>query len=549
MKEAYWGYWLIVLGVFIIVVLLLVQNYTSTNSQDFYLVKEIAEAAMEDALDYGYYRAYGEAKINKEKFYESFIRRFSEEASLSTTYDIEFTEVFEAPPKIGVKVSSKSNTFSVFGDSESFDIVHKLDAILESKIGSSSVNYTGNSSTFQGGTTTDYVENYFEKEYTTDDFVNYVCRDVNSNKNVKIEVDYCGILNKNGVELVDNAKEGEIYCVAHYVGNATYLVVAPKASFEEMYCNEGYVANGDSSVKPDDDDKPVATPTSSVCEEGVIASDLTGQYGVAMQSSKYYKDAGRAEEIGTMPADGTKFLINGSNGSNWVQIEYKGQCAWVNSDYIAVNGKTYLKNVEFNITNASKSLYKSSGVSIKDVTGKPLYKSEFKDFVPITYTFAKKLKIAAENAKAAGDTLKVYDAYRPQSVTAYVYPKYQALVGSNKTVLNGVSNWGYQTFFAQSISTHNTGCAVDVTLSGREGEMPSKMHELSELAIKYTYSLCEVGRDGCVYSDGMKNSAAAMDLHEYMTTGTGLTDLASEWWHFHDKNCTVSTPANFWSAV
>ena len=134
MKESYWGYWLMVFGVFIIVVLLLIQSFTSTNTQDYYLIKEISEASMVDAIDYGYYRTYGELKMNKEKFYEVFLRRFAEEASFSTTYTIEFTEVYEAPPKIGVKVSSKSGAFNVSGDSTTFDIVNKVDAILESKV-------------------------------------------------------------------------------------------------------------------------------------------------------------------------------------------------------------------------------------------------------------------------------------------------------------------------------------------------------------------------------------------------------------------------------
>lgn len=132
MREAYWGYWLIVLGVFVIVVLLLVQSFTSTTSQDYYLVKDIAEASMLDAVDYGYYRTYGEAKINKEKFYESFLRRFAEEASIVATYDIEFFDVYEAPPKVGIKVSSKSSSFNIVRNSENFDMVTKIDAILES---------------------------------------------------------------------------------------------------------------------------------------------------------------------------------------------------------------------------------------------------------------------------------------------------------------------------------------------------------------------------------------------------------------------------------
>lgn len=139
MKEALWGYWLIILGIFVIVVLLLVQSFTSTNTQDYYLVKTITEAAMEDSVDWSYYRIYGEVKINKEKFYETFLRRFAEETSLATTYTIEFTEVYEAPPKVGVKVSSKSSTFSIAGDSTTFDIVNKIDAILENRTSTSPV--------------------------------------------------------------------------------------------------------------------------------------------------------------------------------------------------------------------------------------------------------------------------------------------------------------------------------------------------------------------------------------------------------------------------
>ena len=67
MKNAFWGYWLVLLGIAIVVIMLLVQNLTSTSTQDYFLVKEITEAAMVDAVDYTYYRNYGEIRINKEK--------------------------------------------------------------------------------------------------------------------------------------------------------------------------------------------------------------------------------------------------------------------------------------------------------------------------------------------------------------------------------------------------------------------------------------------------------------------------------------------------
>ena len=131
MKNAFWGYWLILLGIFVVVIMLLVQNLTTSSTQDYYLIKEITEAALVDAVDYSYYRSYGEIKINKEKFYESFLRRFAETASLSTTYTVSFYGVYEAPPKVSVEVKSKSNTFNVVGDPESFDMVARIDAIIE----------------------------------------------------------------------------------------------------------------------------------------------------------------------------------------------------------------------------------------------------------------------------------------------------------------------------------------------------------------------------------------------------------------------------------
>lgn len=130
MKESYWGYWIIVLGIFVIVIMMLLSNVTTTNTQDYYLIKEVTEAAMVDAVDYGYYRESGELRINREKFVENFLRRFAENVTLST-YQIDFYGIYEAPPKVSVKVTTKSNTYQISTDQQSFDIVNKVDAILE----------------------------------------------------------------------------------------------------------------------------------------------------------------------------------------------------------------------------------------------------------------------------------------------------------------------------------------------------------------------------------------------------------------------------------
>lgn len=132
MKEAYWGYWIVLLGVFIVVIMLLIQNVTSTSTETDYNVKQIAEAAMVDAVDYGYYREYGEIKINKEKFMESFLRRYADIADITTDTTVSFTNIYEAPPKVSVEIITKSKTYSIASDSTSFDMASRIDAILES---------------------------------------------------------------------------------------------------------------------------------------------------------------------------------------------------------------------------------------------------------------------------------------------------------------------------------------------------------------------------------------------------------------------------------
>ncbi len=64
---------------------------------------------------------------------ESFTRRVAETSSGYVTYQIDFYDIFECPPKVSVKVSSSSETFNIFGDTTTFDIVDKIDAVVEGK--------------------------------------------------------------------------------------------------------------------------------------------------------------------------------------------------------------------------------------------------------------------------------------------------------------------------------------------------------------------------------------------------------------------------------
>lgn len=134
MKESLWGYWIVVLGISIMSVMILLQNYTTTNEQDYYMIKEVLEASMYEAVDYGYYRDTGELKMNAEKFTENFIRRFSETVNINKKYTISFYDIYEEPPAASVSIATTTSQTS-FGKNQGAKddqaaVVNRLTGIL-----------------------------------------------------------------------------------------------------------------------------------------------------------------------------------------------------------------------------------------------------------------------------------------------------------------------------------------------------------------------------------------------------------------------------------
>lgn len=131
MKESYWGYWLVMLGSFIIVVMMLTQNATTTNTQDYYQLKEVADSAIYESIDYAYFSQTHQIRMLKEVFVENFIRRFSNTISLTNTYKIDFYDLYESPPKASIKITTQTGNFLVAGDTANLDVVNSLDLIVE----------------------------------------------------------------------------------------------------------------------------------------------------------------------------------------------------------------------------------------------------------------------------------------------------------------------------------------------------------------------------------------------------------------------------------
>lgn len=170
MKVSYWAYILAFLGLFGIILINLFGNLTTSSEQDYHLLKEITEAAMIDAVDLNAVRegigydgvtdlthpeymhcveySNSNPRIIRDRFVESFVRRFAETAKTTDKYEIIFHDIDECPPKVSVTVVTHESlgflkrlfgnkTKDAEGNELTYDsttaVVNKLTAILETK--------------------------------------------------------------------------------------------------------------------------------------------------------------------------------------------------------------------------------------------------------------------------------------------------------------------------------------------------------------------------------------------------------------------------------
>ena len=282
-----------------------------------------------------------------------------------------------------------------------------------------------------------------------------------------------------------------------------------------------------------------------------LAKDLNikGAIGYAMVDMTVTDESGLFE-FHLSPGD--MFRIIRDEGAFWY-VEAGELEGYVDSNYCMIDLADVCPDILFEITNASSSIFVSSGYPLDGITGQKLYsrgkvwhskigREEY--LVPIRYDAAQKIASVQLLASFDGYTLKIYDAYRPRSVTMNVRDALNRLCQSNSYVLQNVntapngSYWGQGWFLAQSQSSHNFGAAIDVTLAwadtGEELAMPSPMHELSTAAVKYS------SPGSYIYASTMNETAIMLDRYMEMA---GMGTLASEWWHFQDNDSLARTRA------
>ncbi len=304
---------------------------------------------------------------------------------------------------------------------------------------------------------------------------------------------------------------------------------------------------------------PTATAKPSPPADGVFELPLTGATGFVTVKTALKPVAGR--QAGTLKP-GQRFTIEADEGEAWIVSSGSigGRLA---SDDVMLNLPDVIPSIVYDDVNGDAAIFTSSGVDLPGVTGKRLYVSKAFNSrlqVPeysmaVLYPMARKIQAAQRAALANGETLILYQAFRPHATQKKVSLALIGLHKENKKVRSGIDNsgWGISSFIALNLSSHQLGTAIDVslgkvtgtrTMQGRdysyteadatEYEMQTRMHELSTASSTYTHPVRT--KTGSAWKKAPLNPAmtkAAKRLQRY-AVAAGLTPLASEWWHFDD---------------
>lgn len=226
-----------------------------------------------------------------------------------------------------------------------------------------------------------------------------------------------------------------------------------------------------------------------------------------------------------------KIIKNNSYNKLTIQLD-DGRIIIVNKKYILINLPDIMqKEVIYSITNATSALYNINGNEIPEVTGKVLYPKIINDGkvkAPLMYRTAQKLYQAENDFLKIGMTIKIYDTYRPYSVTKYLYEKTLKVAEKYSDLLNRVVEgfeYSQKWFLAENASSHNYGIAIDMTLvdsnKNEEIKMQTSMHNLSVLSV-------------VDYNNEYANLLAKV------MKKNGFSPLRSEWWHFQDNSAKIA---------
>lgn len=314
---------------------------------------------------------------------------------------------------------------------------------------------------------------------------------------------------------------------------------------------------------------PVAGATGFASVDLLLWKDLPTSNACKVANGANSSTAPVAAEV----FHGTSFMIIQESGDWWqVRTEARdssgGKVGWIEHRYCLINLPDVIPSMIYNDTNSDSSVFMASYTEIPGITGMPLYHQSAKKYnarldrdeymMPVLYAMAKKVCKAQHNALASGNTIVLYEGYRPNDTQLTVVSGVRKLAAANPKVQAGISTypWSISWFIATGTSNHQQGYAMDISLARvykshvgnidgheyvqvdeyQEYFMPTPIHELSQLACTYTAPvnmLSDTAWQSATMSSAMSKNEPAKAMQGYCTLAQ-LTPLASEWWHFND---------------
>ena len=369
-----------------------------------------------------------------------------------------------------------------------------------------------------------------------------------------------------------------------FIGILTAAVLsACSGSDEQTETEESEVASTSSAVEAVtseeitsvEEDTAVVQPEEPepLVYEGDLELPVSGATGYASvrMDLKATADAG-SETILVLEA-GTAFEVLEEVG-DWWYVRTATESGWVQHLYCFINLPDVIPSIIYDNTNTYASKFVSSGKAIPGITGVALYDGKaynmrlgkVSDIVPVLYSMSKKIYAAQQAALADGNTLVIYEGYRPYSVQKMTVDALTTLAAADPEVMAGINThpWDTNWFIATSVSNHQMGYAIDVTLAKiteqqeivigdyaataitgyTEYTMPTTIHELSMASATFTGPVKSSSPTAWLQATLADTMNEAAILLQRYSTEAGLTPLASEWWHFNDLDARFATEGN-----
>ncbi|MFZ2848026.1 MAG: SH3 domain-containing protein, partial [Trichococcus flocculiformis] len=352
-----------------------------------------------------------------------------------------------------------------------------------------------------------------------------------------------------------------------FIGILTGMVLsACSGSNEQTETNESKTASSSSTAEAGtSEEAAVVRPEESepLLYEGDLELPVNGATGYASVrvDLKATADAG-SETISELEA-GTAFEVLEEVG-DWWYVRTATESGWVQHLYCFINLPDVVPSIIYDNTNTYASKFASSGKTIPGITGEALYDGKaynmrlgkVSDIEPVLYSMSKKIHLAQQAALEEGNTLVIYEGYRPFFAQKLTVDALTTLAAADPEVMAGINThpWDTNWFIATSISNHQMGYAIDVTLAKiteqqefvigdytatavtgyTEYTMPTTIHELSMASATFTGPVKSSSPTAWLQANLADTMNEAAILLQRYCTDAGLTPLASEWWHFND---------------